>query len=87
MGLLRILLRNTPREPCAPARTNCDTRGCKPYQEPVRFGDAGSGFRQPDVMEELDPWPTARLDSIYMTERPLRADCVEKLGIEADGDR
>src|ERR1700693_4147843 len=22
--------RNTPREPCAPARTNCDTRGCKP---------------------------------------------------------
>src|SRR5580704_13874297 len=22
--------RNTPREPCAPARTNCDTRGCEP---------------------------------------------------------
>ena len=22
--------RNTPSEPCAPARTNCDTRGCAP---------------------------------------------------------
>jgi len=38
-------------------------------------------------MELVGKWPTARLDLTFMNERPLRADCVEKLGVEADGDR
>jgi hypothetical protein len=57
MGLLRILLTEIPRESLARQHEQTATRAAaRLYQETVRFGDAGSGFRKPDVMEEIGQW-------------------------------
>ena len=52
MGLLRILLGEIPRESLARQREQTARRAAASlYQETVRFGDAGSGFRKLGVME------------------------------------
>jgi hypothetical protein len=55
MGWLRILLTEIPRESRARQYEQPASRAAASlYQETVRFGDAGSGFRKPDVMERAD---------------------------------
>jgi hypothetical protein len=57
MGLLRILLTEIPRESLARQHEQTATRAAASlYQETVRFGDAGSGFRKPEGMEEIGQW-------------------------------
>jgi hypothetical protein len=67
MGWLRILLTEIPRESRARQYEQPASRAAASlYQETVRFGDAGSGFRKPDVMEEIGRWPIYRLDSTFV---------------------
>src|ERR1700691_33456 len=53
--------RNTPSEPCAPARTHCDTRGCAPLSgKTVRFGSIASVCRCADHFRSSPAGSTSR---------------------------